>query len=85
MTFKIATALLSWIFLASCATAPDVSPAIRADLAPTGTLRAGINYGNGVLATRDPVTGEARGIAVNLARELGRRAGVPVELIERKC
>src|SRR5262245_35639382 len=30
----------------------DITPAVRADLAPTGTLRAGINYGNFILATR---------------------------------
>jgi polar amino acid transport system substrate-binding protein len=59
----------------------DVTPAVRAELAPTGKLRAGINYGNFVLATKDPVTGEPRGIAVQLAREIGSRLEVPVELI----
>jgi polar amino acid transport system substrate-binding protein len=48
-------------------------------LAPTGTLRVGINYGNFLLVTKDP--GEPRGIAVDLARELGRRAGVAVEFV----
>src|SRR4029079_12327107 len=37
--------------------------------------------GNPILATRDPATGEARGTSVDLARELGRRLGVPVELV----
>lgn len=58
-----------------------MSPAVRSDLAPTGTLRAGINYGNAILASRDPVSGELRGVHVDLARELGRRAGVPVDFI----
>ena len=49
--------------------------------APTGTLRAAINQGNTVLAQKDPVTGEPKGITVDLARELARRLGVPVELI----
>ena len=31
-----------------------VPPAVRADLAPTGKLRAGVNYGNFILATKDP-------------------------------
>jgi polar amino acid transport system substrate-binding protein len=53
----------------------------RQDLAPTGKLRAGINYGNPVLATRDGETGELRGVAVDLARELGRRAELPVEIV----
>jgi polar amino acid transport system substrate-binding protein len=55
--------------------------AVRTDLAPTGTLRAGINYGNVILARQDPVTGEAGGVAIDLAREVGRRLGVPVEIV----
>src|SRR5262245_61716055 len=68
------------ILLASSAMAQPTSAA-RADLAPTGTLRAGINYGNFILATKDPATGESRGVAIDLARELAQRLGVPVELI----
>jgi polar amino acid transport system substrate-binding protein len=52
-----------------------------ADLAPNGKIRAAINFGNPILATKDAATGEARGVSVDLARELGRRAGVPVELV----
>ena len=37
MTLTIATALA-----AGCATAPQVTDAIRADLAPTGKLRCGV-------------------------------------------
>ena len=51
------------------------------DLAPTGKLRVGINYGNPVLATRDPNTGQLGGVAVDLARELGRRTDLPLELV----
>ena len=51
------------------------------DLAPSGKLRAAINYGNPVLATKDPATGEPRGVSVDLARELARRLGVPAELV----
>ena len=58
-----------------------ISPSLRSDLAPTGKLRVGINYGNPVLATRDPTSGDFHGVAVDLARELGRRVGVPVELV----
>ena len=54
---------------------------LRDELAPTGKLRVGINYGNPVLATRDPASGELRGVAVDLARELGRRVDLPVELV----
>ncbi len=67
--------------LASCATVPTVPPGVRSELAPTGKLRAAINFGNPVLAQKGPGTGEARGVSVDLARELGRRLGVPVELV----
>ena len=51
-------------------------PAVVADLAPTGVLRAAINLGNPVLAqgTSDAPTGAA----VDLAREIAARLGVPV-------
>jgi polar amino acid transport system substrate-binding protein len=84
---KAITALLTLSLLAACASAPSVSPAVPpavlADLAPTGKLRAGINYGNGVLAAPD-AAGVPKGIAPNIALELGRRLGVPVELIGYK-
>jgi polar amino acid transport system substrate-binding protein len=55
--------------------------AVRAALAPSGTLRAAINFGNAVLAAKDEATGEARGVSVDLARELARRLGLPLELV----
>jgi polar amino acid transport system substrate-binding protein len=58
-----------------------ITPSLRSDLAPTGKLRVGVNYGNPVLATRDRVSGELQGVAVDLARELGKRLDVPVELV----
>jgi len=54
--------------------------AALADLAPGGKLRAAINYGNPVLATKD-AGGAPQGVSVDLARELGRRLNVPVELV----
>lgn len=60
---------------------PQCSPAVVSDLAPTGKLRVGINFGNFLLTARDPATGEPRGIAVDLGRELGKRLGVPVEIV----
>lgn len=54
------------------------SAAAVAALAPTGALRAAINYGNPVLAAKDPATGEPRGVSVDLARELAKRLGVPL-------
>ena len=54
---------------------------LHLDLAPTGKLRVGINYGNPVLATKDPISGQLGGVAVDLARELGRRTDLPVGLV----
>lgn len=51
------------------------------DLAPAGLLRAAINYGNGVLAQRGDSEQAPRGTASDLARELGRRLGVPVHFV----
>ena len=56
-----------------------ISADVVKDLAPTGKVRAAINLGNPVLAQKDAATGEPRGVAPDLARELGRRLGVPVE------
>ncbi len=58
-----------------------ITPSLQSDLAPTGKLRVGINYGNSILATQDPVTGEPRGVAPDLARELGKRTGLPIEFV----
>ncbi|MGW5362064.1 transporter substrate-binding domain-containing protein [Actinopolymorpha pittospori] len=52
--------------------------AITDDLAPTGTLRASINLGNPVLAQGTPEA--PTGVTVDIAREVGVRLGVPVEL-----
>jgi polar amino acid transport system substrate-binding protein len=58
-----------------------ITPSLRSDLAPTGKLRVGINYGNPVLATRDAASGELSGVAVDLARELARRTELPIEIV----
>jgi polar amino acid transport system substrate-binding protein len=78
---RAAVLVLAGALLASCATIPTVPPGVRSELAPTGKLRAAINFGNPVLAQKDPATGEPRGVSVDLARELGRRLGVPVVLV----
>jgi polar amino acid transport system substrate-binding protein len=54
---------------------------IAQHLAPTGTLRASINLGNPILAQKDPSTGQAMGVSVDLASELARRLGVGLALV----
>lgn len=56
-----------------------LDPALVADLAPTGVLRASINLGNPVLAQGTP--DEPAGITVDLAREVATRLGVPVGFV----
>ena len=60
---------------------PTLSAAARAELAPSGRLRVGINVGNFLLVTAHGPGVEPRGPAPDLARELGRRVGAPVEFV----
>ena len=53
---------------------------VAKEFAPSGTLRAAINLGNTVLAQKD-AAGRPKGITVDLANELARRLGVPIELV----
>jgi polar amino acid transport system substrate-binding protein len=56
-----------------------MSAEVRAELAPLGRLRVALNYGNFLLvSSRAP---EQTGVAPDLARELARRAGTPVEFV----
>jgi len=64
------------------ATVGPAPPEVVRALAPDGTLRAAINFGNPILANRHPATGEPVGVSVDLARELARRLGVKVELVQ---
>jgi len=57
-----------------------VPQAARAELTPTGKLRAGINFQNPLLTTLGP-NGEQGGVAVEFARELAVRLGTAVEII----
>ena len=75
-TFLILLAIL----LSACAMTPDNS-AIRKELAPTGELRMGVNFGNPVHSQPDPAGGPPRGAAPDLARELAKRIGVPIKYV----
>jgi polar amino acid transport system substrate-binding protein len=59
-------------------TVSTVPSEVVKEFAPTGKLRAALNLGNSVLVQKD-AGGEVRGVTVDLARELARRLGVPVE------
>lgn len=72
----------SALVLGGCAAGNTAGPrAVRAELSPTGKLRAAINFGNPILATRGS-SGEPQGVSVDLAREAARRLDVPIELVQ---
>jgi polar amino acid transport system substrate-binding protein len=52
--------------------------------APTGTLRVGINLGNPILASEDPVSKNLSGVTIDIANEIGNRISSPVKLIPFK-
>lgn len=78
--------LLTWmggalvIPFTACSMNPIASPALVTAFAPTGKLRASINLGNPILARKNPVSGEAEGVSVDLARALAAELGVGIEL-----
>jgi polar amino acid transport system substrate-binding protein len=58
-----------------------VTAALRAEFAPTGTLRVGLNMSNFLLTRTDAATGKPAGVAHDLALELARRLGLPVAFV----
>jgi len=54
------------------------SPEAKAVLAPTGKLRVAFLLAP-LYATKDPATGELKGVAVDLGKELARQVGVPFD------
>ena len=76
---RLGKACIGLFVLTSGAMANDVTPAVKSELAPSGKLRVGINHGNFLLVTPGSSAAEPRGVAPDLARELARRLGVPIE------
>lgn len=56
-----------------------VPAAAKAELAPNGRLHVGLNYQNFLLVLGDDDQGRPVGIAPDLARELAKRLGVPLD------
>jgi polar amino acid transport system substrate-binding protein len=67
------------LLLGGCASTQDAATAeTRQALAPTGEMR--VAFLSAVLyASKDPATGELKGVAVDLGKELARRVGVPFQ------
>jgi polar amino acid transport system substrate-binding protein len=78
MRLTLGLVLIGMALSAGCT---SQTPPGAAELAPTGSIRAALNFANNVLAIRDARGGEPAGIAVDLARELGRRLDLPVGFV----
>jgi polar amino acid transport system substrate-binding protein len=57
---------------------------VKAELAPTGVLRAGINLSNFLLVTGRAADGNPEGVSPDMARAIAEKLGVPVQLIPFK-
>ena len=80
---QIAVRLALLIGFASPAFAADAPPSTR-DIAPTGSLRVAVAVGPAAStfwATRDPASGEARGVTVELAKAAAAKLNVPLRLV----
>ena len=91
---RLAISTLAWLLSGGSALAQAASPSsagavaartasaeLVSAFAPSGTLRASINLGNPILATLDPQTHQPIGVSVDLAGELAKRLGVPLQLV----
>ena len=56
----------------------------RAELAPTGVLRAGINMSNFLLVTGKTADGDPDGVSPDMVRAVAERLGVPLKLVPFK-
>jgi polar amino acid transport system substrate-binding protein len=83
LTMKITLSLLLFFFSQISFSQPmnQIDPKMIQSFAPTGTLRVGINLGNPVLAGLDTVTQKPKGVSIDIANEIGKRSGIPIELI----
>lgn len=59
----------------------EMSQDLLSHIAPTGTLRAGINLGNFLLVTGKDEAGRPTGVAPDMARAIADKLGVALELV----
>ena len=57
---------------------------VKAQLAPTGVLRAGINLSNFLLVTGRMPNGDPDGVSPDMARAIAERLGVPAKMVPFK-
>lgn len=81
LAFALFTGVSACTTMNNTATDTNNNADVVRALAPDGRLRAAINFGNPILANKDAKTGEPVGVSIDLARELGRRLNLPVDLV----
>lgn len=74
-------ALGVWLSVLAAAAIADALSDTQRAVAPSGKLRVALDVGNAVLVTPGRQKKGVRGVAVDIAYELGRKLGVPVELL----
>jgi polar amino acid transport system substrate-binding protein len=80
-TLSICLLLISQLAHSQSLNTAPLDKIMLQSFAPTGTLRVGINLGNPVLAGIDPVSQKPKGVSIDIANEIGKRIGLPVQLI----
>jgi polar amino acid transport system substrate-binding protein len=70
------------IGVAACASlSGTVDPKVRESLAPTGKLRLAFISPAFVYSVKDPATGEFKGLAPDIGKDVAQRVGAPLELV----
>jgi polar amino acid transport system substrate-binding protein len=70
------------VLLSGCASIDTVpTTEEKLALASSGKLRAAMVITNPVHVTKDPSSGELKGVAIDLGKEMARRLGVPFEVV----
>jgi polar amino acid transport system substrate-binding protein len=75
----LATAILGLLLIGCADMRAAPSPEARQALAPTGKLRVGLQLGSPHNVIPDSASGEMKGVAFDLGKELARRIDVPFE------
>jgi polar amino acid transport system substrate-binding protein len=78
----LALAATAALLATACATQAPADAVVRQALAPSGALRVGVYRGSPSSLVVNAVTGEHAGVALDLGQALGKKLGVPVQVVE---
>ena len=79
--YWLVAAVLGLVVTSCASTHTPPTPEVRQALAPTGKLRVGVFLGSPASVIRDAASGEMKGVAFDLGKELALLLGVPFELV----